>query len=98
MVRGRWGIPVPPEEAGRLTPEVALAPLIGWDSEGFRLGYGRGYFDRTPAALAPRPLVIGVGLQSARLETIVPQPHDIPVTAIVTEAGVQVSVPRPLPS
>lgn len=36
------------------------------------------------------PFAIGVGLQSARLATIHPQPHDIPLDAVVTEAGVQV--------
>ena len=45
-----------------LTPDVALAPMTGWDREGYRLGYGGGYFDRTLAAPAPRPFVIGIGL------------------------------------
>ena len=90
MARGDWNIPVPPADAERLTPDVALAPLVGWDGAGFRLGYGGGYFDRTLATLAPRPFTIGVGFQSSRLETIYPQPHDIPLDAIVTEAGVQV--------
>ena len=90
MVRGDWNIPVPPPEAARVVPTVTLAPLIGWDAAGYRLGYGGGYFDRTLAALSPRPFVIGVGLDQARLATIYPQPHDIRLDAIVTEAGVQV--------
>lgn len=91
MERGHWNIPVPPESAERLVPAIALSPLVGWDGAGFRLGYGGGYFDRTLAAIAPRPLVIGVGLQAARLATIYPQPHDIPMSAIVTEDGLQIS-------
>ncbi len=83
---------MPPATSERLAPEICLAPLVGWDAEGYRLGYGGGYFDRTLAALAPRPFVVGVGLQSARLDTIAPQPHDVPLSAIVTEAGVQVEV------
>jgi len=63
---------------------------VGWDAAGYRLGYGGGYFDRTLAALSPRPFVIGVGFQAARIDTIHPQPHDIPLDAIVTEAGLQV--------
>ena len=90
MERGHWGIPVPSEASQRLTPEICLAPLVGWDSAGYRLGYGGGYFDRTLASLTPKPLVIGVGLQSARLDSIVPQPHDVPMSIVVTEAGVQV--------
>lgn len=90
MVRGDWNIPVPPPDAETLTPDIALAPLVGWDGAGFRLGYGGGYFDRTLAALSPRPFTIGIGLQSARLATIFPQPHDIAPDVILTEAGVQV--------
>lgn len=90
LVRGDWNIPVPPPEADTLVPDIALAPLVGWDGEGYRLGNGGGYFDRTLAALAPPPLTIGIGYHSARLTTIYPQPHDVPLDIIVTEAGVQV--------
>ena len=88
-VRGDWNIPVPPPDAETLTPDIAFAPLVGWDGAGFRLGYGGGYFDRTLAALSPRPFTIGIGLHSARLATIFPQPHDIALDVILTEAGVQ---------
>ncbi|MDE3239096.1 MAG: 5-formyltetrahydrofolate cyclo-ligase [Paracoccaceae bacterium] len=94
MIRGDWNIPVPSPDVERVLPDVLLAPLVGWDDAGYRLGYGGGYFDRTLAALGPRRLVIGVGFQAARLATIYPQPHDIPLDAIVTEAGVQV-IDRP---
>ncbi len=89
MVRGDWNIPVPPPDADALTPDIALAPLMGWDNAGYRLGYGGGYFDRTLAALSPRPKTIGIGFQAAKLATIYPQPHDIPLDIILTEAGIQ---------
>ncbi|MFX0544124.1 5-formyltetrahydrofolate cyclo-ligase [Roseovarius sp. S1116L3] len=85
MVRGDWNIPVPPDDAPVLRPHIALAPLVGWDRGLYRLGYGGGYFDRTLAALDPPPFKIGVGYASAELETIFPQPHDIPMDMIVTE-------------
>lgn len=87
MVRGDWNIPVPPPEAEVLLPEITLAPLVGWTAEGYRLGYGGGYFDRTLAAADPRPFSIGIGLAAAGLPTIYPQPHDIPLDLILTEAG-----------
>lgn len=87
MVQGFWKIPVP-AEGPEITPDVTLAPLVGWDKQGFRLGYGGGYFDRTLAALSSRPLAIGIGLQAAEVATIFPQPHDIAMDAIVTEARV----------
>lgn len=89
MVRGDWGIPVPGPGAAAMQPHLCLAPLVGWDDAGFRLGYGGGYFDRTLAAASPRPYAIGIGLQAARIATIFPQPHDIGLDAIVTETGVQ---------
>jgi 5,10-methenyltetrahydrofolate synthetase len=88
MVKGFWKIPVP-AEGPEVAPDVTLAPVVGWDDAGFRLGYGGGYFDRTLAALDPRPFVIGVGLEAAKVPTIFPQPHDIAMDAIVTEAGLQ---------
>ena len=78
-----------PAHVGETDFDLALAPLVGWDASGYRLGYGGGYFDRTLAALSPRPFVIGVGLQSSKVDTIYPQPHDIGLDAIVTEAGLQ---------
>lgn len=88
MVQGFWKIPVP-ADGPEVVPDLTLAPLVGWDPAGFRLGYGGGYFDRTLAVLSPRPMTIGIGLQSARLATIFPQPHDIALDVILTEAGVQ---------
>ncbi len=87
MERGFWNIPVP-AEGPDVVPDITLSPLVGWDSAGFRLGYGGGYFDRTLAALGPRALAFGIGLDAARIATIFPQPHDIPMQAIVTETGI----------
>ncbi|MDP1830053.1 MAG: 5-formyltetrahydrofolate cyclo-ligase [Archangium sp.] len=86
MERGVWNIPVP-AEGEALHPQVTLAPLVGYDDARYRLGYGGGYFDRTLAARVPCPLAVGVGLASARLATIYPQPHDVPMDVVVTEEG-----------
>lgn len=91
IVQGFWKIPIP-ADGPDVTPDVTLAPVVGWDAAGYRLGYGGGYFDRTLAALAPRPLAIGVGLHVAQLATIFPQPHDIAMDVMVTEAGVWAGV------
>lgn len=88
MRLGAWNIPVPATRAA-VRPTALLVPLLGFDGAGFRLGYGAGYYDRTLAAFEPKPLTIGVGFEMARLHTIFPQPHDIPMDAIATEAGVQ---------
>jgi 5-formyltetrahydrofolate cyclo-ligase len=87
LVDGVWNIPVP-ERRAIAVPDAVLAPLVGFDKECYRLGYGGGYFDRTLAALDPRPLAIGVGFQLSAIETIYPQPHDVVMDVIVTEAGI----------
>ena len=84
---GPLDIPYPKDSAA-VVPEAVLLPMNGWDSAGYRLGYGAGFFDRTLASLAKRPVVIGVSYEQAKLETIHPQPWDIPVDFVVTERGV----------
>jgi 5-formyltetrahydrofolate cyclo-ligase len=87
MVPGIWQIPVPADSAV-VTPTLLLVPLVGFDPASYRLGYGGGYYDRTLAAIRPRPLAIGIGFEQQALATIHPQPHDIPMDYIVTEARV----------
>jgi 5-formyltetrahydrofolate cyclo-ligase len=84
MGRDLWKIPVPRERA-LLRPDALLVPLVGFDGEGYRLGYGGGYYDRTLAALVPRPFCVGLGFDFGQLPSIVPQPHDIRMDVIVTE-------------
>lgn len=86
MQRGFWNIPVPAERHV-VRPDVLFIPLVGFDRQNFRLGYGGGYYDRTLAALDPLPLRVGVGYAEAELGTIYPQPHDVPMSMIVTDAG-----------
>lgn len=87
LVDGVWGIPIP-ERREVVVPQAVLAPLVGFDRQCYRLGYGGGYFDRTLAAISPRPLAIGVGFELSRIETIHPQDFDIPMDLVVTEAGI----------
>jgi 5-formyltetrahydrofolate cyclo-ligase len=88
LIDGVWNIPVP-EQRDIVVPDAVLAPMVGFDGECYRLGYGGGYFDRTLAALAPRPQAIGIGFDLAEIDTIHPQPHDIPMDLIVTETGIR---------
>ena len=88
LVDGVWNIPIP-EKREIVVPQAVLAPLVGFDRDCYRLGYGGGYFDRTLAALSPRPLAIGVGFELSQMDTIHPQDFDIPMDVIVTEAGVR---------
>jgi 5-formyltetrahydrofolate cyclo-ligase len=84
---GAYDIPVP-VGSDIVTPQVLILPMLGFDAAGFRLGYGGGYFDRTLATMLLQPLTIGVAFELQRLSTIHPQPHDIAMDFVVTEAGV----------
>jgi 5-formyltetrahydrofolate cyclo-ligase len=88
---GRYGIPEP-RAGAPLQPDILLAPLVGFDAGNYRLGYGKGFFDRTLAALAPRPLAIGIGFELAFLASVFPHAHDIPMDFILTETALR---PKP---
>jgi len=87
LASGPLGIPYPADSA-LVVPTAALVPMNGWDEAGYRLGYGGGFFDRTLASLAKRPVIIGVSYELAKITTIHPQSWDIPMDWVVTERGV----------
>jgi 5-formyltetrahydrofolate cyclo-ligase len=84
METGVWNIPQP-ADGPPVTPAALVIPLLGFDDAGYRLGYGAGYYDMTLASLSPRPFTVGIGYESARLPTIYPQAHDVPMDVILTE-------------
>lgn len=85
LERGVWNILVP-SRGPAVEPDIVVAPVVGFDAAHYRLGHGGGFYDRTLAAMRRRPLTLGVGYETARLPTIYPQPHDIALDAIVTDA------------
>jgi 5,10-methenyltetrahydrofolate synthetase len=87
LARGVMDIPYPADSEA-LTPDAVLLPMNGWDAKGYRLGYGGGFFDRTLASLSKRPVTLGVSYELARMDTIHPQPWDIPMDYVVTERGI----------
>jgi 5,10-methenyltetrahydrofolate synthetase len=87
MAKGVYDLPVPRDTAVVL-PRALLIPPVGFDENGYRLGYGGGYFDRTLASMRPQPLKIGVAFELSRIPTIHPLPHDVPMDFIVTETGI----------
>jgi 5-formyltetrahydrofolate cyclo-ligase len=87
VVEGAWGIPMPHADAAVVAPDVVIAPVVGFDAAAYRLGYGGGFFDRTLAASSNRPRAFGVAYSQAAIPTIYPQPHDIPMSMVVTEEG-----------
>jgi 5-formyltetrahydrofolate cyclo-ligase len=91
LAPGAFGILEPkPGKTSQVSIEdadVVLVPLVAWDEEGHRLGYGAGYFDRALVG-ADSTTKVGLALESQRLRHIPASRHDIPLDVIVTERRV----------
>ena len=61
LVRHPFGIEEPDVSAVATDPDVILVPLLAVDSDGYRLGQGGGYYDRTLAALRARRPIVAIG-------------------------------------
>ena len=84
MQEGEFRIPVP-AEIEIVIPDLLLVPCVGFDHAGYRLGYGGGFYDRTLAAMSPRPATLGIALSCTGVPTLPIEPHDIPLDGILTE-------------
>ena len=71
--------------------DLAVLPLVGIDINGFRLGYGGGYYDRffnQGSELSRKPFIIGVGYAFQVLEVSFAEDHDLKCDSVITEKGV----------
>ncbi len=87
LAKGPVGTQQPPEDAPPLVPDWLIVPLLAFDRAGRRLGYGGGYYDRTLAAL-PGAGTLGVAFACQEMDVVPSGPHDAPLDAVATEAGV----------
>jgi 5-formyltetrahydrofolate cyclo-ligase len=92
LAAGRYGLREPAATAPEMTPKILFAPLLGFDSEGTRLGFGGGYYDATLAYLRGAGLIAAGGLAFAcqRAEKIPREAHDEKLDFVVTETEVLV--------
>lgn len=93
MIAGNFGV-MEPARTQPLQPDLLLIPTLGYTSQADRLGYGGGYYDRTLAEMQHHryaPLKIGIGwnegLLTNKYPDYRPQPHDMPLDAILTAHG-----------
>jgi 5-formyltetrahydrofolate cyclo-ligase len=85
---GAFGLMEPQPAQPELLPDLVLVPLLAFDRQGGRLGYGKGYYDRTLAKLraGPRPPVaIGLAFADQEVADVPTGPHDVALDAVVTE-------------
>ena len=87
MEEDAYGIPKP-KDTELIQPTLLFVPCVGYGPGGYRLGYGGGFYDRTLAQLQPRPFTVGLGYTHGFLPDLEPEPHDVPLDAILNDNGV----------
>ena len=87
MEEDAYGIPKP-KDTEVIVPTLLFVPCVGYGPGGFRLGYGGGFYDRTLATLQPKPYTVGLGFSNGFIDDLEPEPHDVPLDAILCDTGV----------
>ncbi len=88
LLDGEYGIRIPDNDAPILAPNIIIVPLVAFDKKGARLGYGKGYYDRTIANMKQKPLLVGYGFALQEVEQIDSESHDVPLDYMVSEKKV----------
>ena len=89
---GLFGLPEPVGEV--LSPmaindvDLIVVPAASIDHAGMRMGWGKGYFDKTLGSMAKRPPVYAVVFDTEYVESVPSERHDQPVDGVVTPSGV----------
>ncbi len=85
---GNFGIDQPSEDAPEVVPDMVLVPLLAFNSKGFRLGYGGGYYDRTLAQLREKNehvVAVGLGYEAQGISRLPVERHDQKLDWIISE-------------
>ena len=87
-----FGIPEPGPDRPAVTPDISVVPLLAFDAEGYRLGYGGGFYDRTIEQLRlmrrdPPYLAVGVAFAGQQVDSLPHETFDQTLDWIVTEEG-----------
>jgi 5-formyltetrahydrofolate cyclo-ligase len=86
MEEDAYNIPKP-KDTEVIMPTLLLVPCLGFGDGGYRLGYGGGFYDRTLAAITPKPFTVGLAFAHGHVSGFKPEAHDMPLDAILTDHG-----------
>jgi len=88
MIEGAFGALIP-ATGDWLEPRLLIAPLLAFDADGWRLGYGGGFYDRSLRGLRAnrRTLAVGFAYSVQQVDAVPRDPTDQPLDAVVTELG-----------
>lgn len=84
IVPGGFGTLVPEPQQPECRPTILFVPLAAFDRRGYRIGYGKGYYDAALTALGPVH-AIGVGYALQEVDSVPDEPHDRRLGWVVTE-------------
>jgi 5-formyltetrahydrofolate cyclo-ligase len=88
LEKGAFGIYEPPSVLPQVFPTILLVPLLAYDKEGHRLGYGQGHYDRY--LHEHKAITIGVGFKDQEIEKVPRQSHDFALQYILTDEGIRI--------
>lgn len=90
MIEGDFGALIP-RGGDYLTPDVLIVPLVAFDANGHRMGYGGGFYDRTLEDLRSRKPISAAGFafEGQRADVLPCEPTDQPLDLVITENGVR---------
>lgn len=90
LICGTYGIPEPPPDSEECLPEkidVVIVPAVCFDTRGYRIGYGKGYYDRF-LRCCRNAFTVGIAYEECICERAFPDEHDIAVDITVTDINV----------
>lgn len=87
LASGQWGIREPKPDAPEVAPDILLVPMLAFDRNGHRIGYGAGYYDMTIAALrsAKPAIAAGIAFAAQEIEEVPVTPRDARLDLVLTE-------------
>ena len=90
LIKDNFGVMCLPKTAKIKKPDWLLVPLLAFDKNGFRLGYGGGFYDITLKSLREEKNIfaVGVGFEGQMIERVPYARHDIRLNAVLTEGAV----------
>jgi 5-formyltetrahydrofolate cyclo-ligase len=81
-------VPEPPANAEKIIPEIIFLPCLGWDRDGGRLGYGKGFYDRALEAKTASVIKIAIAFDEQEIEKVPTDIWDKKMDLVITQSGV----------
>jgi 5-formyltetrahydrofolate cyclo-ligase len=89
MGSATWGIAEPLPSRPVIEPDIVLVPVLAFDAQGYRLGYGGGFYDRSLASLrSKKPIVaVGIAYDELKVDAVPHLDYDQRVDWVLTPSG-----------